>query len=177
MAIGYFAPTSYSGRVLYTAPPKPTSAVAIAPTSPVPPRTATIPVPKMPTTTTTTSTAQPFSGGITTTIAGGAGDQFVSGGTTSPQATGSVSGTGSTGGTDTSGQSDTSRLIDLIAGAFQPQSVQQPFGPTAVDSGTMTDATTAPATSGTNPMAVLVLAILAIVGVVWYVHRKGKRAA
>ena len=115
-----------------------------------------------------TGGAQPvssFGSSGTGTATGGQGTSPATGGGSSEPGT---SGAGpAVGGGN---QTDTGHLLDLLASAFQPQDISQPYGPTAVDS------VNNPSGGGTNPMAVVVLAILAIIGVVYYVHRKGKRA-
>lgn len=93
-------------------------------------------------------------------------------GQTSPPAVGGGTATG-TAGDGNSSSDPTSRLFDLISGAFQPQSIGQTYGPTAVDNTGGATSTT----GGTNPMAVVVLAILVIAGVFWYAHRKTGRAS
>lgn len=120
--------------------------------------------PRMPVT--STPVKAPGSAIITTTAPASTGDA-------PPAGTAPTTGTGSETGTQTgsTGTTDTSRLLDLISGAFAPQDITQPYGPQSIsDTGSTTTS------SGTNPMAILVLAIMAIIGVVWWTHRK-KRAA
>jgi LPXTG-motif cell wall-anchored protein len=60
-------------------------------------------------------------------------------------------------------------VLDLIAGLLKPQDISQPLSPTIVP-----DTSTGP--QGTNPMAIVILAIAVIAGIFWFAHRK-KRAA
>lgn len=122
-----------------------------------------------------TGGAQPVStfGGGTTS--GGTATGFVpsTGGGTQPTAEGttvttpgSTTGAGSGGGTSTD-----SALLALLASAFKPQDISQPYGPIA------SGPTVAPsAGGGPNPIALLLLGIIAVVGVMWYMNRQ-KRAA
>lgn len=187
MAIGAFATVIgnvlRSPNVIYTSTPK------------IPVVSSTPPSYRMPTTTSSgggltvptavypvnvdpdgTGGAQPVSTFGGTTTSGGTATGFVpsttTGGTTPtaeppPTATGSATGnqTGSTGSTDTS------RLIDLISSAFRPQEIGQTYGPQSVSSDVMQPS------GGTNPMAVVILAIVVIAGVFLYAHRKTNRAA
>lgn len=147
---------------------------APAPKAPAPTRTA---VPRAPTIqptapTITAPTTAVFAPRIVTTTTT-TGDSFVSSAvnpvSSAPPATGSSTGnqTGSTGG------GDTSRLLDLIGAAFQPQDIGQTYGPQSVASSALPNGTS----GGTNPMAIVILAIVAIAGVYWYSHHKSKRAA
>lgn len=123
-----------------------------------------------------TGGAQPVSTFGGTTTSGGTATGFVpsTGGGTEPTAEGTTlttpgTTTGAGAGGSTGGGSDTSHLLDLIAGAFAPHDISQPYGPQSVSD------VSAPS-SGTNPMAILVLAIMAIIGVVWWTNRKKKAA-
>jgi hypothetical protein len=111
---------------------------------------------------------------------GGSGGGFVPSAPSQPgpTATGTDTGTSSGGSGSTgantssgggSGQSDTSRLLDLVAGAFQPQEMSQTYGPQSVSSDAMGSG------GGTNPMAVIVFAILIMAGIFFYAHRKSTR--
>lgn len=133
--------------------------------------------------------SQPTSGGLTTPT--GVNPVNVDPTTNEPQTVTHLGGT-DTGGTgtpidinDTSGPigtqtgggggggggTDTSRLIDLLASAFQPQDIQQGYAPQSVSSDALTPG------SGTNPMAVVVLAILVMAGIYFYTQHKKKGAA
>lgn len=92
-------------------------------------------------------------------------DPYVAPTTTGPT-TGASSGS--------TGTSDTSRLLDMIAGAFQPQAVAPSLAPTSVSSTSTTDPT---ASSGPNPLAFVVLAVVVIAGIMWYTKRNKKKAA
>jgi len=105
----------------------------------------------------------------------GTGGGFVPSGPTQPgpQAGGDTStpgttGAGTGGNLGGSGSTGSDRVLDLIGQLLQPQNIQQPLTPSIVDSG--------PSSSGTNPMALVILAIAVIGGIFWFANRK-KRAA
>lgn len=89
-----------------------------------------------------------------------------------PTVPASTPGTTTGAGSDTGGGSGTdSRLLDLLAGAFKPQDISQPYGPIA--SGPTEIASSG---GGVNP-ALLILAFVAIVGVMWWMNRQKRKAA
>lgn len=107
---------------------------------------------------------------------GGSGGGFVpsTGGGTQPTSDtpGTTTGGSTTGaGTGGGGAGTDSQLLALLASAFKPQDISQPYGPIA------SGPTVAPsAGGGPNPIALLLLGIIAVVGVMWYMNRN-KRAA
>lgn len=81
--------------------------------------------------------------------------------TTGPETASTPGGTGSTG---------SDRVLDLIASLLKPQDISQPLSPQVIPE-------TQTGTQGTNPMALVILAIAVIGGIFWYAHHKSKRRA
>ena len=86
-----------------------------------------------------------------------------------PITTGTTPGGDPQTGGGTGGGSDTSRLLDMLANAFQPQQLQQGYAPQSVS----TDAGGAPSSGP----ALAILALVAVVGIIWYTNRNKRRAA
>lgn len=154
MAIGAFSsyPIDYRSRLIYTTPPKlaptaptpiPVKLIAARPPAPTPIKTPPPPIIDY----VYPTTAIPATPTTTTGAAGGSTTGAASGGT---------------------GTTDTSRLLDMIAGAFQPQEVSGSLAPTSVTSTSTAEPTSG---GGMNPM-LLVVGVVVIGGIYWYTKKK-----
>lgn len=101
----------------------------------------------------------------------GGGNTSGTTGTSTPSTTTPGTTTGAGSGGDTGGGGTDSRLLDLLANAFKPQDISQPYGP--ISSGPVDVPSSG---GGVNP-ALIILAFVAIVGVMWWMNRKKRAAA
>lgn len=178
-ATGYFAnPLANTllarSRVIYKAPSTPpvsggTIPINRLPSTPAPQQPGvrpTVPTAVYPV---NVATGDPVIQTVSTFGTGTSGGGNTSGTTTTTTTPGTTTGAGTD--TGSGGTGTDSRLLDLLAGAFKSQDISQPYGPVA------SGPTQVASSGGPNPVALLVLGIIAVLGVMWYMKRQKRNAA